>query len=76
MIHMLTLHCSCSNSVNFYRIKINFNVFWEPLEDLKLWSHFRYSAMATFPVAGVFTYARIFFYLSIHKRVDFPNSNL
>ena len=52
-------HCFCSNLVNCYRIKINFNVFWEPLENLKLWSHLYYAAMASFAVAGVFTYARI-----------------
>ena len=52
------------NSLNFYRIKINFNVFWEPLENLKLWSHFCYSAMASFSVAGVFTYTRIFYFTS------------
>ena len=47
-------HCFCSNSVNFYRIKINFNVFWEPLKNPRLWSHFCYSAMASCAVSGVF----------------------
>ena len=51
--------CFNSNLVSFYRIKINFNVFWEPLENLKLWFHLYYTAMASFAVAGVFTYARI-----------------
>ena len=57
-------HCFGSNSVNFYRIKLNFNVFWEPLKNLKLWLHFCYSAMASFAVAGVFTYSRIIFVIS------------
>ena len=54
-------HCFCSNSVNFYRIKIKFNVLWEPLKNAKQWWHFCNSAMATLSVAGVFRYARIFF---------------
>ena len=69
--HKTCFHCYCSNSVNFHRIKIKFNVFWEPLENPKQWLHFCYSAMATFALAGVFTYARIVFYLHMHKRVDF-----
>ena len=57
-------HCFCSNSVNFYRMKINFNVFWEPLKNLKHWSHLCHSDMASFAVAGVFTYVCIFFFIS------------
>ena len=58
-------HCFCSNSVNFYRIKIFFNVFWEPLKNLKQWLHFCHSMMACFAIAGVFTYACTIF-LSLH----------
>ena len=58
-VHKTCFHCFCSNSVNFYRIKINFNVFWEPLKNPKQWLHLCYSAMASFAVAGVFTYASI-----------------
>ena len=46
------------NLLNFYRIKFCFNVFWEPLKNLKLCSHFCHSALASLAVAGVFTYAR------------------
>ena len=60
-VHTPFLSCFGSYSVNFYRIKINLNVFWEPLKNLKLWLHFRHSAVANFAVAGVFTYARIIF---------------
>ena len=63
-VHITCFHCFCSNSVNFYRIKINFNVFWEPLENPKLWSHLCYSDMASFPVAGVFTIRRFTLYLA------------
>ena len=59
-------HCFCSNSVNFYRIKLIFNVFWEPFENLKLWLHLCHSAMASCAIAGVFTYARITFLKALH----------
>ena len=60
--HKTCFHCFCCNSVNFYRIQIIFNVLWEPLKNPKLWSHFCYSAMASFALAGVFMYARIIFF--------------
>ena len=65
--HKTCFHCFCSNLVNFYRNKINFNVFWEPLKNLKLWSHLYHSGMASFALAGVFTFARIVF-LSPHDK--------
>ena len=67
--HKTCFHCFCSNLVNFYRIKINFNVFWEPLKNLKLWLHFCYSVLASFAVAGVFTFARsVFLFLHSYNR--------
>ena len=49
------------NSLNFYRNKIIFNVLWEPLKNAKQWWYLFHTSMASFAVAGVFTYARIIF---------------
>ena len=59
--HITCFHSFCSNSVNFYRTKIIFNVFWEPMKNPTSWSYLFASAMARYAEAGEFTYARLYF---------------
>ena len=43
------------NSLNFYRIKLIFSVFWDAEKNAKRWVCLFPSSMASFSVAGVFT---------------------
>ena len=52
------------NSLNFYRIKLIFKVFWDAEKNLKRWAGLFSSAMATFSVAGVFTIRRYTVYMA------------
>ena len=50
--------CFCPNSLNFYRIKIIFSVFWDAEKNPTTQTYLYSSAVASSAVAGVFTIRR------------------
>ena len=52
------------NSANFYRINLNFSVFWDAEKNANQCAGLFSSSMSSFPVAGVFTIRRFTLYLA------------